>query len=135
MEENGKEKQHLEKLREKKSKRKKEGVGIAVSAHFSMKEMSFATEGPKTGAAPSWWAPLELRSLKGLGAPASFPSSGLVCDWHQFLRQSEGCQQQHRGAPVLGEPWQDVSPRPPHLSGQPASLPSDCMESEDTVPC
>lgn len=49
----GKEKHHLEKLREKNSIGKGEEVGIAENACFSMRKIS-ATEWPREGAAPNW---------------------------------------------------------------------------------
>lgn len=140
MEAKEKEKQYLEKLREKKRKRKKRGSGYCWERLF-LSERNVLCHGVTQSRSCSLFvgpygtqAPLRLRSLKGHGAPASFPSSGLACDWHLLPRQSEGCQQQHRGAPVLGEPWRDASPGPSHLRGQFASLPSDGMESENTAP-
>lgn len=125
MEEKGGEKQRLEKLKGKNSKRKKEGVGIAGSAYFSIKEMFSATWWPKVGAAPYWWPLWDSGPSKALEFQLLSPRQVWQWHWHQSPGQSEGRQQQHRGDAVLREPGREASPGPPHLRGQPTSLPSD----------
>lgn len=106
--------------------------GISGSVYFSVREMLSDTEWPKQELSLHQWGPLTQAPQRLWGLQLLSPRHDWQCDWHQFPRQSKGCQKRHTGATVLGEPWQDVSPGPPHLSDQPASLPSDPVQSEDT---